>query len=137
MGFARNRVFAAVAASLVVAALLGGSLGLAVAGTPRQPLAAGVNPTVGGPLHGSVTPAKFMSCLPAAAWSSLYWWDATNQTWRHYFNTVGTGVPTYVNDESVGGITLIPRFAGVALIMNQPVAVAAAFFPDRQTDLCP
>lgn len=135
MAVARNRVIATVVATLVAAALLGGSLGIAAAGQHSSPLVAGVNPTVGGPLFGSVTPGKFMSCLPDGSWSSLYWWDATNQTWRHYLNTDGTGVPDYVNDSATGGLTIIPRFDGVAVLMND--RVDQPFFPDRQTDLCP
>ena len=135
MAVARNRVIATVVATLLGAALLGGSLGIAAAGQRTSALVSGVNPTVGGPLFGSVTPEKFMSCLPEDSWASLYWWDATNQTWRHFFNTDGTGVPGYVNDSDVGGLTLIPRFDGLAVIMND--RVDNPFFPDRQTDLCP
>lgn len=133
MGFLRNRIFAAMAASLLAAAVFGSTLGIAVAG--QQPLSAGVNPTVGGPLDGDVTPTKFMSCLPDGSWSSLYWWDALNQSWRHFFNTDGTNVPDYLNSEAAGGLTLVPRFSGVSLVMN--VQVGAPFFPDRQSQSCP
>lgn len=132
MGTLRNRVLAVAVAALALAAVLGGSLGVAFAA--RQPLRAGVNPTVGGPLTGDVTPEKFMSCLPAGSWAALYVWDAANQSWRHYFNTNGTGVPSYVNNAGVGGLTAVPKWTGVAIVMNQ--AVQAPSFPNSQSGPC-
>jgi hypothetical protein len=134
MSWIRSRTFALMAGTLGLAAVLGGSLGLAAAGT-RPSLVAGVNPTVGGPLSEQLSPATWVKCLPASSWASLYVWDAPNQRWLHYFNTAASGVPAYVNNSSVNGISSIPRFAGVAVIMNS--AVSNPFFPDKATDACP
>jgi hypothetical protein len=132
-----NRVIVTVVLTLSVAALLGGSLGIAAAGNRKDPLVTGVNPTVGGPLFGDVTPAKFMSCLPGTSWTGLYIWvgQGQDQRWLHYFNTAIPGVPGYVNDPSVNGIVKINRLQGVAIVMA--ATVNNPFFPDRDTDFCP
>jgi hypothetical protein len=129
----KSPVLALVAMTLLLAGVLGSSLGLAAAGT-RPPLSAGVNPTVGGPLGESLEPGKFLSCLPASSWTALYTWDAPNQRWLHFFNT-SQGIPSYVNNSAVGGIVTIPRFSGVALIMAS--SVSNPFFPDRSSETCP
>ncbi|MFN0096162.1 MAG: hypothetical protein ACKVVT_15480 [Dehalococcoidia bacterium] len=115
----RTKATALVAASLGVAAILGGSLGVVAAGV-RQPLSAGFN-LAGGPLNGDVSPAEYIACLPTSSWNSVYIWDGPSQTWRHYFNTA-SGVPAYVNQSTAGGIATIPRGAGVVLLMNSSVA---------------
>lgn len=112
----RARTLSLLAALLGAAAILGGSLGMASAGIKAN-LQQGVNPAVGGPLGGNVPPAAFVGCLPANSWSAIYLWDSQSQTWRHYFNNV----PAYVNSADAGGLTTIPRFAGLVLIMNQAV----------------
>lgn len=118
MSWMRRKTFALVAASLAAAAMLGGTLGIAMAGTAN--LGSGFQ-LVGGPTLGDVPPAQWISCVtPNTAWKAVYIWDAPNQQWKHYFNT-NNGVPAYVNQTASGGISVIPRFAGVALIMNQPV----------------
>ena len=88
-------------AAFGIAALLGGSLGVVTAGQ-KQTLFAGSNPAVGGPFAGSVTPAKWVSCLPSSSWRAVYRWDGTAQQWGHFFNTT-KGIPSYVNHEDVGG----------------------------------
>ena len=64
----------------------------------------------------------------------VYLWDGTRQEWGHYFNT-SKGIPSYVNDEKVGGITTIPRLAGLAMYMDQ--AVSSPFLPDSNSESCP
>ena len=113
----RKRTLAMTLAVVGLVAALGSSLGLVAAGT-RQDLVAGFN-LVGGPLQADVAPGTFVSCLPAASWKAIYIWDAQTQTWRHHFNL--NSVPAYVNESSVGGITIIPRLAGVILMMGQAV----------------
>lgn len=134
MAMLRNKALVVALAALAMAAVFGGSLGVAFAGQ-KSTLTSGINPTVGGPLFGDVVPEKFMSCLPVGSWTAVYLWDSNTQSWRHYFNTNGTGVPAYVNNAAVGGLAVVPRLAGLAVIMNQ--GVQSPFFPDRQSDICP
>ena len=112
----RARTLSLLVALLGAAAVLGGSLGMASAGIKAN-LAQGVNPAVGGPLGGNVTPAAFVGCLPSGSWSAIYLWDGQNQKWLHHFNNV----PAYVNSAEAGGLTTIPRFSGLVMIMNQAV----------------
>jgi len=121
------------ASTLAFAAILGGSLGLAAAGT-RDTLRTGQN-VIGGPLKGDVAPAKFVSCL-GTSWSAVYIWDNHSadeggQRWQHYLR----GVPDYVNGQSVGGIAAVPRLAGVYIFMTADVA--SPFIPDQNSDTCP
>ena len=123
-----------VASTLAFAAILGGSLGLATAGTRNDPLRTGQN-VIGGPLKGDVLPAKFVSCL-GSSWSAVYIWDSHSaaeggQRWQHYLR----GVPDYVNGQSVGGIATVPRFAGVYIFMTADVA--SPFLPDQNSESCP
>jgi hypothetical protein len=114
-----RKPFILLAAMLAVVAMLGGSLGMAVAGTTS--LSSGFN-LVGGPTGGDVQPATYTLCLPATSWSAVYIWDAPNQRWLHYFNPGGsTNVPNFVNLTANGGINVIPRFAGVAIIASAAV----------------
>jgi hypothetical protein len=113
-----RKVIALFAMMFMVAAILGAGAGLASAG-PRPSFQAGFN-LVGGP-RGEISPEDFMSCLPSSSWNSLYVWDATNQTWQHYFNPA-KGVPAYVNLPTVGAISRIPGLVGVAILMDEPVA---------------
>jgi hypothetical protein len=115
----RKKAMIVAGATLGFAALLGGSLGFAAAGT-RQNLGVGFN-LVGGPLQANVAPDKFLSCLPEQSWTGLYIWDGANQKWLHFFNAA-KGVPAYVNGANVGGITIVPRASGAALIMAQAVS---------------
>ncbi len=118
MGWIRRRSFALVVATLGVAAVLGGSLGIVAAGT-KQPLKAGFN-LAGGPLNGDVPPDAFVGCLPAGSWNALYIWNGGNQSWQHFFNP--SSVPGYVNGVNAGGIDKVPRYAGVVIIMQSDVA---------------
>jgi hypothetical protein len=120
-------------AAFGIAALLGGTLGVATAGT-KPSLFAGTNPAVGGPLAAAVTPDKWVSCLPSSSWRAVYRWDGTAQSWSHYFNTA-KGIPDYVNDTDVGGIDLIPRLSGLAMQMDE--LVNNPFMPDSPTQSCP
>lgn len=130
MSWMKPRTFAVLAACLTTAALLGSSLGIAVAGT-RQSLSAGFN-LVGGPLQADVPPDQFVGCIPSASWSAIYVWDGAAQSWQHYFNP--TTVPSYVNSSGVGGISSIRKFAGVVLLMNQ--AVASPKLKDSSSETC-
>jgi len=120
-------------AAFGIAALLGGTLGAATAGQKPQ-LYQGSNPAVGGPFGGNVTPAKWVSCLPDSSWRAIYLWDGTNQAWGHHFNTT-KGIPDYVNDTDVGGISQIPRLSGLAMYMDE--AVLSPFMPDSSAESCP
>ncbi len=120
-------------AAFGIAALLGGSLGVVTAGQ-KQTLFAGSNPAVGGPFAGSVTPAKWVSCLPSSSWRAVYRWDGTAQQWGHFFNTT-KGIPSYVNHEDVGGLATIPRLAGLAMQMDEQVN--SPFMPDSSGESCP
>jgi len=115
----KHKVALVAGTTLAFAALLGGSLGIAAAGTRNTTLAVGFN-LIGGPLQADVAPDKFLSCLNEASWTSLYRWDAPNQKWEHFFNE-SKGVPAYVNGANVGGITSIPRASGLALFMSAQV----------------
>ena len=130
----RSKYFAVVLATLGVAAILGGSLGVVMAGVRSQPLGAGFN-LAGGPLNGDTTPDQYVACLPAGSWSAVYIWDSQAQTWQHYFNPAGAAaVPAYVNAPAVGGIAVVPKFSGVVLIMTQ--AVASPHLKDSNGEAC-
>ena len=130
MNTTRRKVIALIAAVFGCAAILGGSLGIAVAGT-RENLPTGAA-YIGGPRE-NMAPAKFAGCLPVASWNSIYVWDAAKQQWLHYINP--TKVPAYVNDAKVGGIVTIPRLAGLAILID--TAIVAPFFPDTNAQACP
>jgi hypothetical protein len=132
MALSRGKRFVAVSGAIFgMAGLLGASLGLAVAGNK------GTLPTgpsyIGGPLE-NMTPAKYTSCLPAQNWNSIYIWDAANQQWLHWVNPA-KGVPSYVNSPTVGGIETIPRFAGLAILVDS--TITDAYFPDTNNQNCP
>lgn len=125
-----KRAFIGLAASVFgTAALLGGALGVMAAPQPQN-LSAGSN-FIGGPLE-VMSPETFTGCLPAQQWNSIYIWDAPNQQWKHYINP--TKVPDYVNSEAVGGIGNIPRFAGVAVLLDG--AIQGAIFPQFNSEAC-
>ena len=124
----KRKALLLVVSSFALAAVMGGSLGLAFAGQ-RGALSSGFN-LVGGPLSDSVTPQKFVSCL-GTSWDAVYIWDGSHQQWQHYFRAA----PAYVNGTNVGGISAIPQFAGVVVIMNQ--AVSNPFLPDSSSEACP
>lgn len=130
MSFIKRKTFALLAGGLVAAAALGGSLGVATAVTTN--LGSGFN-LVGGPLKQDTAPLDWVGCLPSTSWSAIYIWDGSAQEWQHYFNTT-SGVPSYVNSPSVGGILSIKRYSGVVLLMNQ--AVSNAKLKDQSGDTC-
>lgn len=131
MSWIKHKTFALLAACVGMAAVLGGSLGFAAAAHTTN-LSTGFN-LVGGPLSQDTAPDQFVACLPAGSWNSIYIWDGQNQEWQHYFNT-STGVPSYVNALSVGGISTIRKFAGVVLLMN--TSVSNAKLKDAPGDSC-
>ncbi len=126
----KRKTAALLVAMMAVVALLGASLGMAVAGT--QSIGTGFN-LVGGPIGGDVAPASWIECVPSSAWSAIYIWDAPNQHWLHFFNTAD-GTPAYVNQISNGGIDKIPKFSGVAVMGK--ASVANAKFKDSPGQTC-
>lgn len=115
----RTKVIAVVLLGVAVAAALGSGLGLATARVLSNPLVPGMN-LVGGPLNSDVPPADYIACLPSNSWRGVYIFDAQTQSWRHYFNTA-KGIPAYVNRTDLGGISVVPRLAGVFILMDQQV----------------
>ncbi|MEO8540016.1 MAG: hypothetical protein ABI577_09790 [bacterium] len=123
MSWIHRKALAVVAVGAGVATLLGATLGVAVAkhtntvGGVCSGGGAGCNiHYVGAIRNGSVSPDSFTKCIPAADWEAIYIWDGPNQQWQHFFNITKT--PAYVNDTSAGGISTIPGFSGVVLIMK-------------------
>ena len=128
------------ASSLALAAVMGGSLGIALAkhtSTVTGVCANGSNGCnvnfVGAIGSGDVTPGQFTKCLSAGTWEAIYIWDGPNQQWQHFFNP---SVPTYVNQPSAGGITSIPRFAGVVLIMKLGQPAQSVTLLDGNSETC-
>ncbi|MGI8927083.1 MAG: hypothetical protein ACR2HN_10630, partial [Tepidiformaceae bacterium] len=84
MRFFLTKGFGIAAGMLLLAAVLGGSVGL-VAAKPRNfPLVIGQNYT--GPVGGGtvgVAPARWLSCLPPTSWSAVYTWDGPLKQWYH------------------------------------------------------
>ena len=106
-----------VAAGLMVSAVLGSTLGIALARTRTgETLSSGFN-LIGGPLGQNVAPDQFVACLPAGSWKAVYIWDGATQEWKHYL----VGVPIFVNSVGAGGMATIPSGAGVILLMNSSV----------------
>ena len=131
MGFLKNRALGLAVTTVGLAAVLGGSLGVAMAGT--RSLSDGFN-LVGGPTGSSVTAEEWVSCLPSQSWDAVYIWQAETQEWKHYFNPGKNNTPNYVNSVNAGGIGSIPRGAGVVMIMSQ--TVSSAQVPDAPTQAC-
>ncbi len=130
MSLIRNPATALAAGVLGLAALLGGSLGLATAATQ---LNSGFN-LIGGPMS-DVEPDHFIECIPEDSWKAVYIWESDEQEWRHYFNTdFGDGVPGFVNSVNAGGIEVVPGGGGVILYMDREVADAN--FPRHASDTC-
>ena len=59
------------------------------------------------------------------------WW----LRWQHFFNTAN-GVPTYVNSTSAGGISAIPGFSGVVLIMTPGAPTQEVTLLDLNNESC-
>ncbi|MEO6397160.1 MAG: hypothetical protein ABIP13_01715 [Tepidiformaceae bacterium] len=128
------------ASSLALAAVTGGSLGIAFAKHSSTVTgvcsggAPGCNVNFVGAIGaGDVTPLQFTKCLPAGSWEAIYIWDGPNQEWQHFFNP---SVPAYVNQPAAGGITSIPRFAGVVLIMKLGQPAQSVTLLDGNSESC-
>lgn len=121
MGFLKNRALGLAVSTVGLAAVLGGSLGVAMAGT--RSLTEGFN-LVGGPISSNVSAEEWVSCLPEQSWDAVYIWQAETQEWKHYFNPDKNNTPNYVNSTNAGGIGSIPRGTGVVMIMSQTVTDA-------------
>ncbi len=141
MSWIQRKALAVVFAGAGVAAILGASLGVAVAKHTNTVggVCAGGSPGcnihyVGAIKSGSVSPDSFTKCLPAGDWEAIYIWDGPNQEWQHYFNTTKT--PAYVNAPSAGGIATIPGFAGVVLIMKLGSPSQQITLLDANSDTC-
>jgi hypothetical protein len=137
MKLVRNPAVGLAAAILGIAALLGGSLGMATAATRPGGLSQGVN-LIAGPLASDVEPGKFVSCLPPTSWKAMYIWRHETQTWNHYFNTkTSDGIPGFVNSPEAGGVSVVVQASGVAIIMAHDVDESSAYFIDGAADNCP
>ena len=130
MSWFQRKVFVVAATTAGLVAILGATLGVAVAkhsSTVGGVCAAGGDGCnihyVGVTKAGSVSPSKFTECLPSGSWSAIYTWDGPNQRWLHYFNASVSGVPGYINDTSAGGISAIQGFSGVVLVMKPGTAI--------------
>ena len=141
MSWFQRKAFAVVAAGAGVAAIMGATLGIAVAkhsntvGGVCSGGGAGCNiHYVGAIRAGSVSPDNFTKCLPSGDWEAIYIWDGPNQEWEHYFNTTRT--PAYVNQTSAGGISTIPGFSGVVLIMRSGAPIQQVTFLDSNNEAC-
>lgn len=127
---------------LGLAAVLGGSLGIAVA-KHNKPTVTGVCANgspgcninfVGAIRAGGVSPAKFTECLPPGAWEGIYVWDGPAQEWRHFLNPAVA--PDFVNSPQAGGIENIPGFAGVVLIMKAGQPSQTVTLLDANSETC-
>lgn len=141
MSWIHRKAFAVVGAGAGVAAIMGATLGIAVAkhantvGGVCQGGGNGCNiHYVGAIRANSVSPDNFTKCLPANDWEAIYIWDGPNQQWQHYFNVSKT--PAYVNQPSAGGISTIPGFSGVVLIMRSGAPVQQVTFLDSNSEAC-
>jgi hypothetical protein len=123
-------MFVVAASMLLLAAALGGSLGLYAAQARQKTLFAGVN--YAGPLGGDVTPAQYVACL-GTNWNAVFFWDTANSRWLHYFPP--SQVPGFVNSPAGGGFTVIHPGQAVAILMK--VTVQNATLPDSATEQCP
>jgi hypothetical protein len=143
MSWFHRRVIAVAAMGFGLAAIFGATLGVAVAkhsSTVGGVCAGGAQGCnihyVGVIKSGGVSPAKFTECLPSGSWSAIYTWDGPSQKWLHHFNTTGTGVPSYVNNTSAGGISTIPGFSGVVLIMKLGTPIQSVTLLDANNESC-
>lgn len=143
MSWFHRRVIAVAAMGFGLAAIFGATLGIAVAKHSSTVGGVCAGGSQGCNIHyvgviksGAVSPAKFTECLPSGSWSAIYTWDGPNQQWLHYFNTTGTGVPEYVNHISAGGISNIPGFSGVVLIMKLGTPIQSVTLLDANNESC-
>ena len=140
MSWFHRKAIAVVVTGLGLATILGATLGVAVA-QHQTPVsgqcgnASGCLQYVGVIRAGAVSPDTFTKCIPAADWTAIYIWDGPNQQWQHYFNTAA-GVPSSVNQSAAGGITSIPGFAGVVLIMKAGSPSQTVTLLDQNSESC-
>ncbi|MGE0599736.1 MAG: hypothetical protein AB7N24_16620 [Dehalococcoidia bacterium] len=141
MSWIHRKALAVVVAGAAVSTILGASLGIAVAkhastvGGVCSGGGNGCNIHYVGAIHsGSVSPANFTKCLPAADWEAIYIWDGPNQEWEHYFNETKT--PAFVNATAAGGINTIPGFSGVVLIMKPGAPIQQVTLLDGNNESC-
>lgn len=142
MSWIHRKAFAVVAAGAGIAAILGATLGVAVAKHTQTVGGVCSNGNPGCNIHyagairsGSVDPANFVKCLPSGDWDAIYIWDGPNQQWLHFFNTA-RGIPGFVNQGSAGGIQQIPGFSGVVLIMRVGAPSQSVTFLDGNNESC-
>ena len=140
MSWMKRTSLGLVVGSLALAAILGGSLGIAFAKHTSTVTGVCANGSpgcninfVGAIRSGSVSPSAFTSCIPVGTWEAIYIWDGPTQEWRHYFNP---SVPAYVNSTAAGGIDQIPGFAGVVLIMKAGTPATSVTFLDSNGETC-
>ena len=140
MSWMNRTMLGLVAGTIGLAALLGASLGVAVAKHSNTVGGVCTNGSAGCNIHyvgaikaSGVSPAKFTECLPAGTWEAIYTWDGPAQEWRHFFNP---SVPDFVNSANAGGITNIPGFAGVVLIMKSGTPNQSVTFLDANNETC-
>jgi hypothetical protein len=141
MSWIHRKVFAVALSSLVVAGIFGATLGLAVAKHTSQVGGVCSNGQPGCNIHyvgairaGGVGPNKFTECLPDNDWESIYIWDGATQSWLHFFNT--TKYPTFLNNVNAGGISTIPGFSGVVLIMRSGAPNQTVTLLDQNSEAC-
>ena len=141
MSWIHRKALAVVLAGAGVATILGATLGIAVAKHSSSVGGVCSNGSSGCAIHyvgaisqGGVTAANFTKCLPGSDWEAIYIWDGPNQEWEHYFNTVD--VPAYVNDTAAGGISTIPGFSGVVLIMKAGTPIQQVTLLDSNSESC-
>jgi hypothetical protein len=141
MSWFHRKAIAVIVAGAGFTAIMGASLGVAVAKHTSN--VGGVCPNgspgcniqyVGVTRAGGVTPDNFTKCLPANDWEAIYIWDGPTQEWQHFFNVTKT--PAYVNAPSAGGITAIPGFSGVVLIMRLGAPSQQVTVLDQNSETC-
>jgi hypothetical protein len=146
MSWMHRKAIAVAAVGIGVATILGATLGIAVARHSNTVGGVCANGSPGCNIHyvgtikpQPVSPATFTQCLPAGDWVGIYIWDGPNQKWLHYFNTNPGNpgnYPSYLNSPATGGISTIPGFSGVVLIMRPGAPNQEVFFLDANNETC-
>lgn len=141
-----RKLVAVFATAAGVAVILGATLGVALAKHTSNVGGKCANGQPGCNIHyvgtiraQSVSPEKFTECIPAGDWIGIYIWDGPNQKWLHYFNTRPGNpgsYPSYLNNPSVGGISSIPGFSGVVLLMRPGADNRPVTFLDANNETC-
>jgi hypothetical protein len=146
MSWMHRKAIAVAAVGIGVATILGATLGIAVARHSNTVGGVCANGSPGCNIHyvgtikpQPVSPATFTQCLPAGDWVGIYIWDGPNQKWLHYFNTNPGNpgnYPSYLNSPATGGISTIPGFSGVVLIMRPGAPNQTVTFLDANNEAC-